>query len=167
MEALRIAAILLQPIMPTKAAIILDGMNVRPDRRTLRWAARGADLEYGLGAGEGSSFKTKLSRFETLFPPSTTSDPKSTMLNSLLPYVNADASRSPRKAEGKTRTNKLAAYLAMEAKLGRDEAREVLRRRKEVLQGTGRAEVARKVRAAREWEASEKATLYNKTKDKL
>lgn len=63
-EALRHAAILLQPFMPRKAAQLADMLGVDRSRRSLEWAAFGNDFTYGesmvdLGAGtEG-----------TLFPP--------------------------------------------------------------------------------------------------
>ena len=55
-ETLRLAAIMLQPFMPNKAAQLADMLGVRDDRRTLDWAKLGADFEYGtskvdLGAG--------------------------------------------------------------------------------------------------------------------
>ena len=55
-EALRLAAILLQPFMPTKAAKLADMLGVENDRRSFEWAKVGADYGYGaskvdLGAG--------------------------------------------------------------------------------------------------------------------
>ena len=63
-EALRHAAILLQPFMPNKAAQLADMLGIQEDRRTLAWAQLGKDQSYGasrieLGAGTNG----------TLFPP--------------------------------------------------------------------------------------------------
>lgn len=73
MEALRVAAILLQPVMPTKATWLLDEMGVRADRRTFDWAERGADLEYGL-TGEEVAAKGKTARWNAVFPQLPTID---------------------------------------------------------------------------------------------
>lgn len=64
-EAVRVAGILLQPYMPTKAGEILDILGVDPTRRTFQYAVFGADFTYGVPkipcGGRGA--------FETLFPP--------------------------------------------------------------------------------------------------
>ncbi|KAF4120699.1 methionyl-tRNA synthetase [Geosmithia morbida] len=67
-EALRLAAILLQPIMPTKAAQLLDELRVRDDRRTLAWAARGADDDYGLTSDDMEKLG-RVQSWQTIFPP--------------------------------------------------------------------------------------------------
>ncbi|QDS67675.1 hypothetical protein FKW77_005143 [Venturia effusa] len=46
-EALRIAGILLQPYMPTKAALLLDMLGVDEERRTLDFAKPDTDFTYG------------------------------------------------------------------------------------------------------------------------
>jgi methionyl-tRNA synthetase len=63
-EALRIAGILLQPYMPTKAAMLLDMLGVDDGKRSLKFAAPGMDYTYGkskipVGKGQDGS----------LFPP--------------------------------------------------------------------------------------------------
>ncbi|KAI1338985.1 tRNA synthetases class I (M)-domain-containing protein [Xylariaceae sp. FL0016] len=63
-ESLRISGILLQPFMPEKAAQLLDQLGVAVERRTLKYAQVGADLDYGtslveVGLGPGAG----------LFPP--------------------------------------------------------------------------------------------------
>ena len=67
-EALRIAGILLQPIMPSKAARLLDEMQVRPERRTMDWATYGGDTDYGL-TGEQLDSLGRVQSWETIFPP--------------------------------------------------------------------------------------------------
>ncbi|KAL1894729.1 methionyl-tRNA synthetase [Sporothrix stenoceras] len=47
-EALRVVGILLQPVMPTKAAEVLDVLGVGHRRRTFEYAQLGADKDYGL-----------------------------------------------------------------------------------------------------------------------
>lgn len=125
MEALRIAGILLQPIMPTKAAMLLDEMNVHPDRRALSWAERGADLEYGLSPDENAA-KGKVNRWDTIFPPLATADYSDKELEALLPFVGDAGSTN--------RTSNMAAFLALEAKYGQDGVRQVLKRRKSKLE---------------------------------
>ncbi|KAF8477362.1 tRNA synthetases class I (M)-domain-containing protein [Kalaharituber pfeilii] len=46
-EGLRIAGIMLQPFMPTKAAELLDGLGVQHQRRGIQWTRVGVDAEYG------------------------------------------------------------------------------------------------------------------------
>ncbi|KAI9149524.1 putative methionine--tRNA ligase [Paramyrothecium foliicola] len=65
-EALRLTALLLQPIMPEKATRLLDELNVKPERRTLEYAALGKDLDYGGPARVGAQFRDK---WHSLFPP--------------------------------------------------------------------------------------------------
>ena len=63
-EAIRIVGILLQPYMPSKAAVLLDMMGVDESRRTFEDAVIGADDTYGdakVPIGKGT--------FDGLFPP--------------------------------------------------------------------------------------------------
>lgn len=46
-ESLRIVGILLQPVMPEKAKLLLDQLGVQPDRRSWEWCAVGKDDGYG------------------------------------------------------------------------------------------------------------------------
>ncbi|KAH6893080.1 tRNA synthetases class I (M)-domain-containing protein [Thelonectria olida] len=46
-DALRIAGILLQPIMPTKSKQLLDDLGVKAERRTIEFAEMGKDLDFG------------------------------------------------------------------------------------------------------------------------
>ena len=68
LEALRITGILLQPIIPTKAKLLLDELRVSEDRRTLAFAKRGADDDYGMDMNDPDATK-KISAWETIFPP--------------------------------------------------------------------------------------------------
>lgn len=61
-EAVRIAAILLQPYMPTKAAEMLDILGVEEGKRGFGDAVVGADLSYGKSSG------WELGENSTLFP---------------------------------------------------------------------------------------------------
>jgi methionyl-tRNA synthetase len=58
-ETLRISGILLQPFMPDKAAMLLDTLGVKEERRTWECAELGADDEYG----------TSKHHEKVLFPP--------------------------------------------------------------------------------------------------
>ncbi|CCT66912.1 probable METHIONYL-TRNA SYNTHETASE, mitochondrial [Fusarium fujikuroi] len=65
-EALRIAGILLQPVMPEKATQLLDGLGVKPERRTVEYARPDADLDYGT---EAAIVSQKPDAFGSMFPP--------------------------------------------------------------------------------------------------
>ncbi|KAF4977678.1 hypothetical protein FZEAL_5818, partial [Fusarium zealandicum] len=109
-EALRIAGILFQPVMPTKAADLLDRLAVKPERRTIEFAVQGADLEYGVPPLTGTEEARPNMVWESLFPP--------------VPGVElADyealvglAETVPDMAETKNRLNRVAALLAEEAR---------------------------------------------------
>jgi methionyl-tRNA synthetase len=63
-ESVRIAGILLQPFMPTKASELLDMIGVDPSRRTFDDAMVGSDTTYGeakISIGKGA--------WDGLFPP--------------------------------------------------------------------------------------------------
>ncbi|KAF4453026.1 putative METHIONYL-TRNA SYNTHETASE, mitochondrial [Fusarium austroafricanum] len=66
-EALRIAGIFLQPIMPTKASQLLDGLGVSPERRTIEFACKDSDLDYGVGPILRKDLHPNA--FDSLFPP--------------------------------------------------------------------------------------------------
>lgn len=66
-EAVRIAAILLQPIMPGKAGRLLDELKVRPERRTLAFAKRGLDDDYGVS--DDGAPGAHIEPWDTVFPP--------------------------------------------------------------------------------------------------
>ncbi len=65
-EAIRIAAILLQPFMPAKMERLLDMLGVRPEARSFEFAELGKDFAYG-------ESKVDLGRGHVgvLFPPLT------------------------------------------------------------------------------------------------
>ncbi|KAF5607419.1 methionyl-tRNA synthetase mitochondrial [Fusarium subglutinans] len=65
-EALRIAGIFLQPVMPGKATQLLDGLGVKPERRTVEYARADADLDYGT---EAAIVSDKPDAFGSMFPP--------------------------------------------------------------------------------------------------
>ncbi|KPM38804.1 putative methionine--tRNA ligase, mitochondrial [Neonectria ditissima] len=70
-DALRIAGILLQPIMPSKSAELLDGLGVKPDRRTVEFAAKGKDVEFGVESKlrKHSGRDRLIAKWESMFPP--------------------------------------------------------------------------------------------------
>lgn len=108
-EAVRIAGILLQPIMPTKAEKLLDGLGVKAERRTIEFARKDADLEYGT-----SPLPTKSTRpdaFATLFPPVAAVEEPNTPI------------KAP-KSKTKNRLGKVASALAQEAKDGKQVSEE-------------------------------------------
>lgn len=63
-EGLRIAGILLQPYMPTKAALLLDMLGVGQNKRGLEFAKPDMDFTYGK-----SKVPVGKSHEGVLFPP--------------------------------------------------------------------------------------------------
>lgn len=108
-EALRIAAIFLQPIMPSKAGELLDNLGVKPDRRTVEFAQKGKDLEYG-HSSEATQEDRSAAKWASLFPPVPGVD---------LPDEEAmhevETTR-PLKSLTKNRMNRVSEYLAEEAR---------------------------------------------------
>ncbi|KAF4969989.1 hypothetical protein FSARC_2892 [Fusarium sarcochroum] len=108
-EALRIAGIFLQPVMPTKATELLDGLGVKPERRTVEFAAKDTDLEYGVAPIKKED-GVKPYAFEAIFPP---------VPGVELPDYDVVAGASETKPEGvktKNRLGRMAAALAHEAR---------------------------------------------------
>lgn len=119
-EALRIAGILLQPIMPTKATRLLDDLRVPADRRTIAYATRGADDGYGQQEQNPAS-RTRVSPWETIFPPTPAasySDPE--VLDMLTDMVE---NRS------KNKLNKMSEWVALEARLGETGVKDLMQAR--------------------------------------
>ncbi|KAG5945117.1 hypothetical protein E4U59_006326 [Claviceps monticola] len=117
-EALRIAAILLQPIMPTKAALMLDELGVAEDRRTLKYCYKGKDLFYGidLQMDDGSGRMTK---WKSIFPPMPDAeDPSNEEFMKRLNIAFSDTTPNPK--------NQLADYMVMEVRFGKHEAADML-----------------------------------------
>ena len=54
--------------MPEKCAMLLNELGVKPERRTVEWAQKGKDLEYGANVLRPSSGHGDAA-FESLFPP--------------------------------------------------------------------------------------------------
>lgn len=107
-EAVRIAAILLQPVMPAKAAELLDGLDVKPERRTLEYAQKGKDLEYGR-TSEALQIKDRsASKWQSVFPPA----PGIELLDEEA-MIAVEAMRPP---STNNRMNRLSHYLAEEAR---------------------------------------------------
>jgi methionyl-tRNA synthetase len=65
-EALRIAGILLQPVMPTKMGELLDVLGVEPNNRSMNDAVFGKDHTYGLPSKD---LGINGHQWTTLFPP--------------------------------------------------------------------------------------------------
>ncbi|KAJ4141935.1 methionyl-tRNA synthetase [Fusarium falciforme] len=115
-EALRIAGIMLQPVMPTKAGELLDGLGVKPERRTVEFAAKGADLEYGVAplqpqklGDSGKKIDPKPNAWVSLFPPVSGIE--------LPDYEAVTGQAAPTKAgKTKNRLSRVAASLAEEAR---------------------------------------------------
>ncbi len=116
-EALRIAGILLQPIMPTKATELLNELGVRPDRRTVQYAYKNKDDEYGTEA-KPSSDKGRTKKWDTIFPPTpNASDSDAEVMEQLKAMLQSKT---------KNKMNQMAELLAMEARMGEDAVRKLL-----------------------------------------
>jgi methionyl-tRNA synthetase len=108
---LRIAGILLQPIMPTKASLVLDQLGVKPEKRTLEYAAMGKDLEYGIERPDARLAFQK--RWDALFPPAPSTDAPN---SDLIKQVNSSF-----KNVSRNKVNRMASMLAIEASKGEEE----------------------------------------------
>lgn len=120
-EALRIAAILLQPVMPSKTARLLDEMNVRPDRRTVEFAYKGKDDDYGTLTDNADVARTN--KFDTLFPP--TANGEMTDQEVLREFKASLLNKSP------NRMNQMSELLAMEARMGEEALNKMIAEAKE------------------------------------
>ncbi|KAK6453195.1 methionyl-tRNA synthetase [Trichoderma asperellum] len=116
-EALRIAGILLQPIMPTKASELLDALGVRPDRRTLEFAAKDKDADYGTESKPAEPVP-RMSKWDTLFPPTASADLSDDELLEHLRVALLDKTRN--------KMNQMAELLAMEARMGEEAVAKLL-----------------------------------------
>lgn len=110
-EALRIAGIFLQPIMPSKSRQLLDSLGVRPDRRTAAYAVQGADLEYGTAPPVADPSAAKQTAWDALFPPL-----PGVELGEMDAVSNLHEDKKLKKSGN--RLNRLAARLAEESRQG-------------------------------------------------
>ncbi|TQV90883.1 methionyl-tRNA synthetase [Cordyceps javanica] len=118
-EALRIAAILLQPIMPSKMKRLLDEMGVNPERRTVAHAQPDADDAYGT-ANETKSNYDRANKHLTLFPPMASGDVSDAeVLQQLKVYLRGSV--------GKSKMNQMVELLAMEARMGEAQVAKLLK----------------------------------------
>ena len=102
--------------MPTKAGRILDEMHVRPDRRSLEWATRGLDRSYGVPSEELVG-KRKIDPWNTVFPPVPGGELTDEKVKEEFGHIMKDPSRQ--------RPAAIAHYIAMEARIGAEEARKL------------------------------------------
>ncbi|KKP01386.1 hypothetical protein THAR02_06501 [Trichoderma harzianum] len=116
-EALRIAGILLQPIMPTKASELLDALGVRPDRRTVEFAVKGKDADYGTESTPAEP-SPRMSKWDTIFPPTPSADLSDDELTEHLRVALLDKTRN--------KMNQMAELLAMEARMGEEAVAKLL-----------------------------------------
>lgn len=116
-EALRIAAILLQPIMPGKMRRLLDEMGVSADRRTVAFARPDVDDAYGT-ANETMSNHDRANKHLTLFPPMASADVSDAeVLHQLKDHLRKKSS---------SKMNQMVELLAMEARMGEDKLAQLL-----------------------------------------
>lgn len=110
-EALRIACILLQPIMPTKAGLLLDELGVARDRRTVDFAVKGKDADYGTEATKADA-TSRLTKWDTIFPPTVDANDTDSEVMAQL--------RSALYEKTKNKMNQMAELLALEARMGEE-----------------------------------------------
>ena len=116
-EALRIAGILLQPIMPGKAAVLLDELGVAKDKRMVQYAEKGKDDNYGTEASTGDG-AARTKKWDTIFPPTpNASDSDAEVMAQL---------KTALQSKTKNRMNQMAEMLAMEARMGEAAVAEML-----------------------------------------
>ncbi|PFH61003.1 hypothetical protein XA68_18421 [Ophiocordyceps unilateralis] len=112
-EALRLAGILLLPIIPAKAAELLDELGVSPKNRTAHYAYLGEGDVYGEPLKE-SETEGRLKKWDTLFPP--LPDTESWRPEDMVPEEMKEMVRS----KTKNKLNQLCEVLAQEARLADD-----------------------------------------------
>lgn len=134
-EALRVSSILLQPVMPDRAADALDRLGVRAERRTLDFAIKGADAEYGV------SFKDTEGRGApgSLFPPLDTEEFRSEFAGQPLSEERMRIKTANRQ---KWAAEKAAAKALKEGKPVDDEKRKAMKARKKIRMAEKRADKA-------------------------
>jgi hypothetical protein len=108
--------------MPDKASQLLDEMSVDPERRTLDWAVRRKDGNYGILSSDPRT-GVRVKSWDTIFPPLPAADYSDQEMNELLAEVVERPSTN--------RTNKMTELLAMEARLGEAEFKAMLQTRRE------------------------------------
>lgn len=111
-EALRIAGILLQPIMPSKTERLLNELGVQSDRRTLAWAQKGADNDYGTETAMDGDAVARTHKWDTIFPPTASVEMSDQEVLQLL--------RSELASNTRNKMNQMAELLALEARLGEE-----------------------------------------------
>lgn len=116
-EALRIAAILLQPVMPTKAAALLDELGVKPKRRTVQYAHMGKDNKYGTQAKPYAD-DGRIKKWQTIFPPTPHEHDSDEMV--------MEALRGLLRHRTRNRMNQMAEMLAMESRMGEEAVQKLL-----------------------------------------
>jgi methionyl-tRNA synthetase len=123
-EAVRIASILLQPIIPSKATRLLDEIKVLPERRTLEWAKYGADTDYGLTREDRAALPKRVHPWEAIFPPVAAAELTDEQLKEEFGDVFAN-----RKIGGHQPT-RVAHYIEVQERMGADAVRELVEERK-------------------------------------
>jgi len=121
-EAIRIGSILLQPVMPSKTAEILDALQVSPDRRTLAHAKPGLDLDYGLNAEQLGALK-RVNAWDSFFPPVPGAHLSDADVKEEFQEAMAETGSEP----GQKKKTIPEEYYAMRKRMGDDSALELLK----------------------------------------
>lgn len=109
-EALRISGILLQPIMPSKCARLLDELGVKPERRTAAFAEKGKDNDYGTETAMDGETVARIHKWDTIFPPTASAEMSDQEVLQLL--------RTELSSKTRNKMNQMVELLALESRLG-------------------------------------------------
>lgn len=131
-EALRIAGILLQPIMPSKTNRLLNEMHISPDNRTVAHAYKGKDADYGTETGSVA----RMNKFDTLFPP--TANGEMSDQEVLQEFKASLLNKSG------NRLNQMSELLAMEARMGEEEVKRLIAEAKKEADAAKQEEIKKR-----------------------
>lgn len=97
--------------------MLLDELGVGTDRRTLEYAVKGKDSEYGTEASTGDpAARTK--KWDTIFPPTPNANDTDMEVMEQL--------KSALQSKTKNKMNQMAELLAMESRMGEEDVAKML-----------------------------------------
>lgn len=106
--------------MPTKASELLNGLGVKSERRTVEFAAKGKDDQYGTESKPADAV-ARTKKWDTLFPPTPNPNHSDEELIEQLSSALQDKTRN--------KMNQMAELLAMEARMGEEAVVKMLAKR--------------------------------------
>lgn len=103
--------------MPSKSELLLNELGVKEDRRTLEYASKGEDADYGTDAKTGDP-AARLKKWDTIFPPTPNANDSDAEVMEQLSSAFHDKT--------KNKMNQVAELLAMEARMGEEAVAKLL-----------------------------------------